>query len=144
MGRPTKFNEAIQSKMLELFEKGKTVKQIAEIIGVSIQTIHNWKNQYPDFLYALRESRQIADELVVASVFNRAIGYSHPEEKVFCYEGSIYTHNTLKQYPPDMKAAEFWLRNRQPDLWDKSGDGETNITVNLADRVAKARKRVKE
>jgi len=121
VGRPTKFNEKLSQKILELAEAGKTDDQIAEVIGVSRQTVCNWKGKYPDFLYALKECKQTADELVEASLFHRAVGYSHKATKMFQHEGAIITEDYQEHYPPDTTAAIFWLKNRQPVSWrDKS------------------------
>lgn len=46
-------------------------------------------------------------------MFERAIGYSHPEEKVFCNNGEVIVHKTTKHYPPDTQAGIFLLTNRQ-------------------------------
>lgn len=127
-GPKSGFNDAIQSTVLALIKEGKTEEQIAEVIGVSRTTLNNWKGVFPEFLYAVRKSRQMADELVEAALFNRAVGYSHPEEKVFCSEGSIVTHDTVKHFPPDTTAAMFWLRNRQPEKWREKTDGDVNVT----------------
>lgn len=136
MARPSKFNEQIKAKMLELYEKGKTDQQVADIIGVSVRTIDNWKGKHPEFLQALKEMKQVADELVVASLFSRAVGYSHKEEQTFMYKGEVIVHENIKQYPPDVTAAIFWLKNRQPEFWkDKQtmehegGDPKKPITV---------------
>lgn len=142
LGRPTVFNDALCEKMIQLYEKGKTDQQVADIIGVSRKTINNWKGKHPDFVYALREMKQVADSFVEASLFSRAVGFSHEEQKVFQYEGQIVTHETVKQYPPDVTAAIFWLKNRQPDRWrDKT---EQDIQIDLGDQLAKARERAKK
>jgi transposase-like protein len=137
IGRPSKFNVAVKEKILELGSAGKTEEQIAEIIGIHVNTLRNWKGKHPDFMWALNESKQVADDLVEASLFSRAVGYSHREEKVFCHEGMIITHETMKQYPPDVTAAIFWLKNRKPDEWrDKhqmalEGGGEDSAPLKL-------------
>lgn len=131
-GRKSTFNGKVQSTILRLIEDGKTEEQIAEIVGVSKSTINNWKGKHPEFLYALRESRQVADELVEAALFNRAVGYSHPEEKVFLSKDfGIVTHDTVKHYPPDTTAAMFWLRNRQPKEWREKTEPDVNVTNNV-------------
>jgi hypothetical protein len=124
---------------LRLIESGKTEEQIAEIVGVSKSTINNWKGKHPEFLYAIRESRQVADELVEAALFNRAMGYSvsYPETKVFCTKsGEIITETITKHvsHPPDTTAAMFWLRNRQPGNWKEKTEGD--VTVNNTIHVA--------
>lgn len=131
-GRKSGFNESLQSRIVALVEEGKTLAQVAEIIGVSIPTIYNWFGQHKDLLYAVRQARQIADELVEAALFSRAQGYSHPEEKVFCTkDGEIITHDTQRHHPPDTQAAMFWLRNRQPEKWREKVEG-TEVNVNLS------------
>ncbi len=103
--------------MNALYKEGKTDAQVANIIGVSRRTIYNWRGENPEFFHSLKASKNIADDLVEASLFNRATGYSHIEEVCFSYKGDIVTHKTKKHYPPDTTAAIFWLKNRQPDRW---------------------------
>lgn len=64
-------------------------------------------------------------------LFQRAVGYSHPEEKVFQYNGEIITHMITKHYPPDTQAAQFWLRNRQPERWKEMTAGDVNVNTNV-------------
>lgn len=113
----SKFNQKIAERIFRLAEKGKTDAQISKIIGVSERTLRNWKGSQPDFLPALKESKGVADDMVEAALFSRAIGYSHIEEKVFMYKGEIVTHRTQKHYPPDPVAAIYWLNNRRPEDW---------------------------
>lgn len=117
MGRPTKLRPAAIKATEILAESGYTNDQIAEALGVSRQTVHNWRGRSPDFLYALKKGKDFADEIVEASLFERAIGYSHPEEKVFNSYGKIITHTVTKHHPPDTLAQIFWLKNRRPHLW---------------------------
>jgi transcriptional regulator with XRE-family HTH domain len=155
-GRKTGFNEKIQSTILRLLEDGKTEEQIAEIVGVSKTTLNNWKGKHPDFMISVRESRLIADELVEASLLSRALGYSHPEEKVhFDKDGFVHTHETIKHYPPDTTAQMFWLRNRQSKRWREKTEGDVTVKVQagtltdeeldakIAEKMAKAEKKEK-
>jgi DNA-binding XRE family transcriptional regulator len=142
-GRKSSFNAKVQETIVRLIEEGKTEDQIAEIIGVSRTTLNNWKGKHPELLYAVREARQVADELVEAALFARAVGYSHPEQKVFQYEGQIITHEMVKHYPPDTAAASFWLRNRQPKRWkDKTShehSGPEGKPIEFSDHEAAAK-----
>jgi transcriptional regulator with XRE-family HTH domain len=144
-GRPSKFNEKVREQMLFLYKKGKTDAEVAAAIGVSEKTINNWKagRDKKEFLQSIKENKRLADDFVVASLFSRACGYSHPEEKVFLHEGEIITHETVKHYPPDTAAAYIWLKNRCPKEWrEKQAEEATiNISLTLADKVAKARLR---
>lgn len=126
--------------MLELYQAGSTDDQVADEIGISIVTLNTWKKKYPDFLKSLKETKGVADQLVESSLFQRATGYWHPEEKVFCYMGQIVTHTVMKHYPPDTTAAIFWLKNRQPDLWREKleiSDSNESNRKNIAETTIK-------
>jgi len=83
MGRPSKFNEALSEFIYYLASEGKTDEQICGIVGIAARTLYYWKNDNPDFMQLLKKKKDIADKLVEASLFQRACGYSHPEEKIF-------------------------------------------------------------
>ncbi len=134
-GRKSGFNSKILGTILRLIEAGKTEAEIAEVIGVCLKTIANWKGKHPELLHAVREARQVADDLVEASLYQRAVGYTHPEEKVFQYEGGVVTHDTKKHYPPDTAAAMFWLRNRQPGRWKEKVEGDVTVNVNAIQKL---------
>ena len=71
--------------------------RIAAAIGVSLRTLTGWMERYPE----LREARELAgaaDEAVVASLFQLAIGWRNPD--------------TGKRIPPNVAAAIFWLKAR--------------------------------
>lgn len=134
MARPSKFNNSISEKIIELYEQGKTDIQVAQIIGISERTINNWKNNKPEFVQALKEAKFAADELVEASLFRRATGYSHKVEKIFCDKfGQITRAMTVQHYPPDTTAAIFWLKNRQPENWREKQPGENDTKITFGD-----------
>lgn len=131
-GRKSGFNEKVGETILRLIKEGKTEAEIAEVIGVCTRTLSNWKGKNPELLHAVRESKLVADELVEASLFRRAVGYSHPEEKLFAHEGKVLSKETVtKHYPPDTQAAMFWLRNRQPERWKEKTEGDVNVNNNF-------------
>lgn len=144
-GRPTKFNDALKDAMLALYKQGRTDSQVAKAIGVTPKTLRNWRGKHPSFGVVVQDMKNVADAMVEASLFARATGYSHPEDKFFQYEGMILKERTTKHYPPDVQAAQFWLKNRQPKRWrDKTEvetSGEINIKMTLAERMARARSR---
>jgi len=101
-----------------LAEHGKTDEQIAQYVGVALSTLSLWKKTVGgEFSEALKECKNIADDLVEASLLNRALGYRTKEVKVFCYEGNIIEHEVVKEYAPSDTAMIFWLKNRRPDKW---------------------------
>ncbi len=116
-GRPSNFNETLAARLIELAKEGYTDEQMANAAGVSVQCFNVWKTRYPNFLEALKEAKSVADEFVEVSLYRRACGYSHKELRLFCHEGAVIEHDTVKHYPPDVTACIFWLKNRQPAKW---------------------------
>lgn len=136
-GRPTKFNDTVRKKILDLISAGKTETQICEILGISWPTLRNWKLANSEFFMAMREHKQEADEMVEASLWHRAVGYSHEAVKIF-YDsktGETVEHKYIEHHPPDVTAASLWLRNRKPKEWRDKQEvdfyGEMNQQQNI-------------
>ena len=117
VGRPTKFQPEYCEQAAKLARLGATDLEIADFFGVAESTIYLWKNVHPEFSEAIKRSKDEVDNLVEQSLYRRAMGYTHPEEKVFHQNGEIFTHQTIKHYPPDATSMIFWLKNRRPDEW---------------------------
>jgi len=99
-----------------LCEKGFTDDELAVFYKVCKKTINNWKKD-PEFLTLLKKGKDMADSKVERSLYERACGYSHPEDKIFNNNGKEMIVKTIKHYPPDPVSAIFWLKNRQPERW---------------------------
>jgi hypothetical protein len=98
--------------------RGLSDDEMADIFGLSPKLLKNWKRQYPDFKKAIEHGRTLADARVVRALFEKAIGYSHPNEHVhFDAEGVVSTYENIKHYPPDTGAIKMWLTNRQKEHW---------------------------
>lgn len=100
-GRKSKYAEFVERKGLVLVEgwarDGLTDDQIAHNIGISRATYYDWKNKHPDFLDALKRSKEVADYEVESALFKKAkMG--------------------------DVTAQIFWLKNRRPDKWRDKAD----------------------
>jgi transposase-like protein len=129
MGVPSTYKpEYAQQAYRFCLLKNSTDAQLAQFFGVYEQTINDWKKQFPEFNESIKKGKDIADANVAASLYERAVGYSHPEEKIFLHEGEVIRVQTTKHYPPDTAAAFIWLKNRQraSGLWvDKPQVAET-------------------
>lgn len=118
MGRPpVSFSERLQIRLVELATKGATDEQLALAANVSIPTLKAYKARHPDFLAALKNAKDIADDLVEASLYLKATGYTHRSIKFFCYEGAIVSEEYDEHFAPDTTAMIFWLKNRRPQQW---------------------------
>lgn len=121
-GRPSGFTETIAEKLLHLAKLGKTNAEIAEAIGINKRTLYLWQKNHPDFFHSVKNMKDAADELVEASLFRRACGYSHEDVKMIVHDGEILTQTYTKHYAPDTVAAIFWLKNRQPERWREKSE----------------------
>ena len=132
---------------------GLTDKQIAHNIGITEQTLNNWKKSYPSFFESLKRGKDVVDIQVENALLKRALGYTYKEvtrEKVFNPETGQYelmaTKEVTKEVVPDTTAQIFWLKNRRPEQWrdkkDVSVEGSLNTVSSLTDdelddRIAK-------
>lgn len=117
MARPTKYKPEYNKQVFKLCLLGADDKQLADFFDVTEQTINNWKISEPEFFESLKKGKLQADARVAKSLYDRALGYSHKEDKVFQHEGTPVIVETTRLYPPDTTAAIFWLKNRQPEKW---------------------------
>lgn len=118
-GRPGGYNSEYHDDHAYKFcLMGATDKELAVFFEIEYETLQSWKQRYPTFAQAIRAGREIADSLVAESLYERAKGYSHDEDKVFCNSlGDVTVVPTTRHYPPDTHAAVHWLNNRQQIHW---------------------------
>lgn len=142
MGRPTKFKPEYVEQARKLCKLGATDQELADFFEVALSTLNLWKIEHPAFSESLKLGKETADERVVQALYNRAMGYSHPDTDIRVVDGSIVETPMIKHYAPDTTAAIFWLKNRRPGEWrDKQ---ELEISGSLAEKLAKARERAKQ
>lgn len=121
-GAKTKYDPSFDELAYNYCLLGATDAQLANFFGVTEQTVNNWKIAQPTFFESLKKGKSMADAMVAKSLFGRATGYEHPEDKIFNNNGEPMIVPTVKHYPPDPTAAIFWLKNRQPDKWRDKQD----------------------
>lgn len=116
-GRKSSFDPRFIKTAFQMALLGATNGQMAKAMDISTETLNQWMHKCPEFKQSILEGREMADAQVAKSLFQSATGYSHPELKVFCNDGKITTHRTVKHYPPNATSAIFWLKNRSPEKW---------------------------
>jgi len=117
VGRPSRYREEFEGQARKLCRLGATDKEVADFFSVSPATLGTWKKRHAKFLAALKEGKSTADAEVADRLYQRALGFSHPDAKILQHEGAPVIVPTVKHYPPDTVACIFWLKNRRPDLW---------------------------
>jgi hypothetical protein len=130
-GKPSEYDSRYARQAYELCLLGFTDQQLADFFQVSLRTIHYWKGNYLTFKAAILHGRDGADRLVAKSAYQRAVGYTHTEEKIFCQDGKVTKVLTLKHYPPDPTAFIWWLKNRHRELWNDKIEVEHGVTKDI-------------
>lgn len=128
-GRPTAYKTEYIEQAQKLSKMGATDAEMAEFFGVAISTLNLWKIKHPEFSEALSAGKEIADKRVVSSLYQRAMGYSHPDVDIRVIEGQIVQTELIKHYPPDTTAMIFWLKNRDPSNWRDKTDIEHSGSI---------------
>jgi len=140
-----KYRQEFARQAAKLCALGATNAQLADFFEVSIRAIETWIADKQDFRDAVLQAKQIADEKVERSLYERANGYAHPETVVTNNRGEIILTEVTKRYAPDTTAAIFWLKNRKPAQWrdrtELTGADNTPLIpptepIELARRVA--------
>jgi DNA-binding XRE family transcriptional regulator len=121
-GRPTDYRPEYDEQAKKLCKLGATDSDLADFFEVTEQTINNWKEKWPDFFESIKRGKVTADMEVADRLYQRALGFSHPEVDLKMYEGHIIETEIIKQYPPDPTSMIFWLKNRQPSKWRDKQD----------------------
>jgi hypothetical protein len=128
VARPTAYKAEYCKIARKMCELGAIDKDVAEALGVTEQTVNNWKLSHPEFFESLKIGKTQVDERVKQSLVHRALGYSHPEDDIRAINNEIVITPTIKHYPPDTTACIFWLKNRAPEEFranpEDSGGGD--------------------
>ncbi len=123
-GRPTLYKPEYAEQAHKLCLLSATDKELAAFFKVAEDSIHEWKKVHPEFSESITRGKMVADANVAKRLYERAMGYSHAEDKIFNNNGVALVVPTTKHYPPDTAACIFWLKNRQRDRWRDKLDHE--------------------
>lgn len=115
---------------------GATFEQIARVFEISISKLRMWRRDYREFDTALNMGRMEADSNVAASLYQCAMGYSYPEERLVKTKDGLEVVTINKFKPRDAWAAAKWLAVRQRGLWSEvkqTAISQTNVNVAAID-----------
>lgn len=139
-GRPSSYKIEYAEQAAKLCKLGATVAELADFFNVSDRTIYGWQTAHPDFLQALKNGKEAADERVEQSLYHRACGYTYDSEKIFQVDGEPLRVQTRTHVPPDVTACIFWLKNRRREQWRDVKDHDHSVRFDdLTDEQIDAR-----
>lgn len=128
-GRPSEYRDEFAEQAKKLAQLGATDQEIADFFEIDVRTVYRWKHDHDEFCQALKAGKEIADDRVERSLYQKAIGYEQDEVKIFMpadADGPVYAPYRAK-IAPDTTAAIFWLKNRRSQQWRDSKDINNNI-----------------
>lgn len=125
-GVDTKYKEEFVEMAYEFLQEGKTMKQLAQFLGISKSTLYQWKDKYDKLSDAISRGRAKADDLIEESCYEAARGMWIEEEQAFQNKttGEITIITVRKQLPPNPILTKYWLNNRKPQEWREKKDVE--------------------
>lgn len=133
-GRPSDYSDVFAEQVHNLALLGATDQEVADFFKVDVRTIYRWKHDYPDFCQSLKVGKEVADDRVERSLYQKAIGYEQDEVKIFMPGGAespVYAPFRAK-IAADTTAAIFWLKNRRSQEWRDKTEIEHSTTKDLA------------
>jgi len=137
-GRPTIYKSEYLAVMYKITELGGTDKDVIAAIGVSERALNNWKKKYPEVSAALKQGKDFSNNEIKTALFQVAKGFKCDDTKFATFEGKITDQKKIKRhYPPNVRAIQFWLINRDRDNWKpinelQPGGGTEEIAAALA------------
>lgn len=131
-GRPSEYNPDTHPAIAEsLARKGFTNTEIAEGLRIATSTLHEWRGKYPEFSDAVKRGKEVADDLVEKSLYQRAVGEDVTETKTIRLADGGSRVETLNKRVADTTAMIFWLKNRRPEEWRDKQDIEHSGNISI-------------
>jgi hypothetical protein len=59
MGRPTKYSEKLNPAVSALVIRGLTDIEIAQVLGIGVRTLYDWRVAHPEFAQTLQRSKDM-------------------------------------------------------------------------------------
>lgn len=99
--------------------EGRSLEEIAlGCIGVMDKTLGRWRKECPALERAIRQTDELVNAEVEASLLKRALGYDVVEVEEELVEGEMReVRRHTRHVPADTKAALSWLFSRRSDRW---------------------------
>lgn len=136
VGRPTEYKPEFAQHAAKLCLLGATDDELADFFEVHRSTIYRWKHDHEEFCDAVKSGKEIADERVQRSLYQKATGYNVTEEqavklKVEQYKEEVEVVQVERHIPADTTAAIFWLKNRRSADWRDKQEVEHSGSLNI-------------
>lgn len=117
-GRISGYKNEFARQASHLCKLGAATNDLAKFFQVSADTIYRWSTEYKAFAEAIKVGKDLADERVVMSLYNKTLGFEKEIEKeIVTKDGTVKKVTDKVYYPPSDTAIMFWLKNRRRHEW---------------------------
>lgn len=116
----------------QLCANGASEVELAKHFAVSLAQVQLWACCHDDFRRAIQVGAAVADQRVIMALYRRATGYDVEEPYSYTRkDGTLVQATKTRHVPAEPSAAQYWLENRQPELWRSRT--EVDHTIRRAD-----------
>ena len=120
VGRPTLYDAKVHPGIVaKLAAEGKTVEELANVLGVDGATFYRWQGAHPEFREAVSSGKAAPIAKVEDALFRLSTGYVYEEE------------GRKRVKHADIRAIEFYLKNVCPDKWREVTEVKTGMTKEM-------------
>jgi len=136
VGRPCKYDTHVQPYLDKIYDwliQGYTDYSIADQLGIAKCSWIKYKDEYAELTDLYTRARTERNRLVMNKMFQRATGEKVTLLKQKATKDGEIVNLVEEQYiPPDVNAADLFLRNNDPEYKSAKADiSGQNITVNF-------------
>jgi len=131
-GRKTLYKPEYDQIAFNFYVLGADNTKLAEYFEVDQKTLNEWMHKHPTFLHAVKEGRDLSSSNVAGALYKRAMGMHYEEDQVLS-NGEVV--RVKKYLPPDTRAMQFYLRNKNSQLWKDKHEVEITGDLNLSSRM---------
>lgn len=137
----SKYEEYIKPRLDEITfwkRNGISDEEVAKALGISRQSLYNYRKQHEELRVALKEGKERACAIIENTLFKRALGYEYEEtfkelvkdEKTGNEEYKVVKINK-KSVPPSDSLLQFLSKNWMPDRYKDSKDIKHGVDESL-------------
>lgn len=117
-GSPSRYPTHVEPRLNEIYQwlkAGYTEYSIAEQLDIGYSTWMDYKNKYPDIQEVYTRAQLERNALIMNKMHEKASGHTVKVKKqVLTKMGEIETLESEIYTPPDVNAADLYLRNNSP------------------------------
>ncbi|MGQ2984006.1 hypothetical protein [Flavobacterium sp.] len=147
--RRGQYSDGYATQAYKLCLLGATDRELGSFFKVSATTIGRWRKAHPDFGDAIARGKHAADMEVAESLYRATLDRVVTTKQAIKCKEVYYDDNgkrvekerievveVEKHLPACFRSQQFWLRSRNPRLWnakyDEADDNPTRaVTINL-------------